>query len=111
MIVIRKEETDDVDAVRAMTEGAFGQPDEARIIDRLRANCDRILSLVGTQDGRVVGHILFSPVTIDSSGGVIEGMGLGPMAVLPENQREGIGSALVEHGLAILRRNGCPFVV
>jgi putative acetyltransferase len=59
----------------------------------------------------VVGHILFSPVVIETTGRKVEGMGLAPMAVLPDRQRQGIGSALVRWGLAILRERSCPFIV
>ncbi len=62
------------------------------------------VSLVAEQDGRIVGHILFSPVTIVSTGTVFPAVGLAPMAVLPELQRQGIGSLLVENGLAECRR-------
>jgi putative acetyltransferase len=111
MISIRPEEPGDLAAVRIINERAFGQPQEANIVDVLRENCESVLSLVATRDGRVVGHILFSPVTIDAGGTVMEGMGLAPMAVLPENQRQGIGSALVESGLAVLRKQSCAFIV
>jgi putative acetyltransferase len=57
----------------------------------------------------VIGHILFTPVTVDGSNTV--GMGLAPMAVLPSQQRKGIGSQLVRHGLDHLRQTGCPFVI
>jgi putative acetyltransferase len=59
----------------------------------------------------VVGHILFTPVVIESGGRGITGMGLAPMATLPDRQRRGLGSALVRRGLQILRERGCPFVV
>jgi putative acetyltransferase len=62
-------------------------------------------------DQRVVGHILFSPVVIAGEQGVIRGMGLAPMAVLPAYQRQGIGSTLVHHGLTRLRHASCPYVV
>ncbi len=57
-----------------------------------------------------MGHILFTPVTIDGRARVV-GMGLAPMAVLPDRQRQGIGSQLVTRGLEILRERNCPFVV
>jgi putative acetyltransferase len=73
--------------------------------------CDRLLSLVAVLDKRIVGHILFSPVVLESEGREHNGMGLGPMAVLPSLQKQGIGFRLVEEGLARMRRAGCPFVV
>src|SRR5207245_3892941 len=68
------------------------------------------LSLVA-EDDAVVGHILFTPVVVESADRRILGMGLAPMAVLPERQRQGIGSELVRRGLDILRERGCPCVV
>jgi len=63
------------------------------------------------EDDVVVGHILFTPVVVESAGRRVIGMGLAPMAVLPDRQRQGIGSALVRRGLEVLRERGCPFVV
>jgi putative acetyltransferase len=77
---------------------------------RLRAEADDVLSLVAERDGEVVGHVLFSPVSIDSTPPVA-GMGLGELAVRQDCQRQGIGTALTEAGLAILAGRGCPFVI
>jgi putative acetyltransferase len=111
MISIRKEEPGDVAAVRRVNELAFGQPQEAAIVDRIRQRCDDVLSLVALDGDEVVGHILFSPATIEGPEGPVGGMGLAPMAVLPQRQRQGIGSALVKDGLKRLTADGCPFVV
>jgi putative acetyltransferase len=111
MISIRREEPGDVTAVRRINELAFGQPQEAAIVDRIRARCDNVLSLVAVDGDEVVGHILFSPATIERPEGRVDGMGLAPMAVLPDRQRQGIGSALVQDGLKRLAEQGCPFVV
>lgn len=70
-----------------------------------------MLSLVAIDNDCIVGHILFSPVTGETKNGSLSGMGLAPMAVLPEYQRQGIGSKLVRHGLALLRERNCPFVI
>ena len=59
----------------------------------------------------VVGHILFSPVVVEGASRRVVGMGLAPMAVLPDYQRQGIGSQLVTRGRALLEERGCPFVV
>lgn len=109
MTEIRRETAGDQAAVRRLNEAAFGQADEADIIDALRSACADCISFVAVDHGMVVGHILFSPVTVDNSS--VAGMGLAPMAVLPAHQRKGIGSLLVRHGLAHLRRSGCPFVI
>ncbi len=117
MITVRRERQEDIPAIRAVNEGAFERPDEAGIVDRLREGCEGLLSLVAVHEDRVVGHILFSPVVIEvtgsagATGGAITGMGLGPMAVMAESQRQGVGSALVRAGLEILRGESCPFVI
>jgi putative acetyltransferase len=111
MVSIREEIPSDTTAVRIVLEEAFGQPAEANIVEKLRESCDELLALVAVEDEAVVGHILFSPVEAEGSDGVVRGMGLAPMAVTPECRRRGIGSALVEHGLVILRERDCPFVI
>jgi len=111
MISIREETPQDLASIRTLNELAFGRPDEASIIDSLRDACDELLSLVAIDGDEVVGHILFSPVTVRGRESNPLGMGLAPMAVLPERQRQGIGSALVRHGLERLATSGCPFVI
>jgi putative acetyltransferase len=110
MISIRAEKPDDAAQVRAVIEAAFGQSTEADIVDELRLACEDALSLVA-EDGTVVGHILFTPVVVESGERRVVGMGLAPMAVFPDRQRQGIGSDLVSRGLEILREGDCPFVV
>ena len=111
MAQIREEREGDESGIRAVNLAAFRQAVEADIVDKLCTGCDKMLSLVAVMETQIVGHILFSPVTIESGTGVVEGMGLGPMAVLPEHQRRGIGSELVREGLGLLRQRACPFVV
>ena len=65
----------------------------------------------GNRGGTVVGYLLFTPAVVVSRGRRVAGMGLGPLAVRPDRQRQGIGSALVRRGLEILRERTCPFVV
>lgn len=108
-VVIREESPADASAVRDVNERAFGTPLEAGIVEALRGS-DGSISLVATSADRVVGHILFTPVTVDSSAGV-RVAGLAPMAVLPEHQRAGIGSRLVRAGLDACRRGGYGAVV
>jgi putative acetyltransferase len=114
VICIREEGPKDIGEVRKLNEitfmQAFGQASEANVIDSLRENCANILSLVAVQDDQVVGHIFFSPVKIDGDK-VIEGMGLGPMAVLPKLQRQRIGTQLVQAGIEILKGRGYPFII
>ncbi len=111
MVEVRFERPADIDEVRLLNDKAFGQPEEGRIVDKLRKSCNRILSLVAISNNKIVGHILFSPVTIETQKGVIEGMGLAPMAVLPELQNHGIGSKLVKEGLRIINNTTCPYVI
>ncbi len=108
MLTIREEQPADVEAIREINLAAFDGPAEADIIDALRRDCDDLLSLVAVDDGRVVGHILFSPVTID---GAVVGMGLAPVAVAPDRRRQGIGSDLVRRGVEILRDRRCPCII
>mgnify|MGYP001225599066 CR=1 FL=1 len=109
MITIRDEQPGDAAAIRDLTTLAFGGPVEAAIIDALRDTCQGLVSLVAVENGEIIGHILFSPVTINGS--PVSGMGLAPMAVLPERQRQGIGTELIRHGLARLREEGFTFVI
>lgn len=111
MIKIREEEPQDTPVIREVNIRAFGQGQEAAIVDRLRQNCDNVLSLVAIVENQVVGHILFSPATIESEDRTIRGMGLAPMAVLPEYQRQGIGSELVRTGIEELKSRQCPFII
>ena len=110
MVTIRPENIDDAAQVRRVNELAFEQPAEANLVERLQQACEESLSLVADDHG-VVGHILFTPVVIESAERQVVGMGLAPMAVLPDRQRRGIGSQLVRQGLQMLRERGCPFVV
>jgi putative acetyltransferase len=111
MLQICLESPEDIPQVRTINEHAFGQSIEADLVDALRKNCPDALSFVAEEGGRIVGHILLTPVVISGSHRTVQGMGLGPMAVRPESQRRGIGSRLIGHGLEILRKSGCPFVV
>jgi len=110
-IKIREEIFQDIEAIRAIINQAFSQPQEANIVDKLRANCDGLLSLVALQDEKIIGHILFSPVTIEGSLGILKGMGLAPMALLAQFQRQGVGSELVQAGIESLRKSKCPFII
>lgn len=107
MIEIRPERPDDLAAIRDVHTSAFGQAQEANIVEALRANGATLLSLVAVVESRVVGHVLYSPARV----GQVDGAALGPMAVVPEAQRHGIGTALVEAGNAELARRGCPLIV
>lgn len=109
MITLRAEAAADIPAVHRVNELAFGRPGEADLVDALRAAARPYISLVAAEEGQVVGHIFFSPVTLEDSACAI--LGLAPMAVLPEHQRRGVGSQLVRAGLEECRRIGCDAVV
>jgi len=111
MVCIRPETPKDVDSIRYVNEQAFGQIEEGAIVDKLRNRNALTISLVATRDDKVVGHIAFSPVVIESQCSSFEAVALAPMAVLPAYQREGIGSQLVRSGLEECRRLGHEVVV
>jgi len=100
---IRPETNIDGAAIRAVNEAAFGTSLEADIIEALRGKSSELISLVADSDDVVVGHILFSRVTL-AGYPQLRLMGLGPMAVAPQQQRNGVGSALVREGLARCRQ-------
>lgn len=110
MYIIRNEHRDDIPGVRDVNTAAFETSTEANLVDALRQQVNGLISLVAIEDDAVVGHILFSPVTL-SSHPDLPIMGLAPMAVMPARQRCGIGSALVRAGLEACRRSGFVAVV
>jgi putative acetyltransferase len=115
-IVIRSETAADVSAITGVTAAAFktlaiSNHTEQFIIVALRAAKALTVSLVAETNGRVIGHIAFSPLTI--SDGTPNWYGLGPVSVLPEHQRQGIGKALIREGLSRLKdmnAKGCCLV-
>ncbi len=111
MIVIRHETLADFEAIQKVNLRAFEQSNEGNIVDTLRIAGALTISLVALHDNQIVGHIAFSPVTIESEDGSFNALGLGPMAVLPERQNKGIGSQLVEAGLKECLRLGHEIVV
>lgn len=109
--VLREAAPDDAEGIDAVTREAFGEPASGGpaahgIVRSLREAGALALSLVATQEGLILGHLAFAPVTID---GLDSGWwGLGPVAVRPSHQRMGLGSALVRSGLRRLRGRGVP---
>jgi len=108
--LIRVEKENDRDAVFAVNASAFETPAEATLVDVLREHAQPVVALVAEENGNVVGHIMFSPVSL-SENPDLKLMGLAPMAVAPEHQRKGIGSALVRAGLEQCRQLGFVAVV
>jgi putative acetyltransferase len=115
-LILRKETIADIDAITEVTIAAFknlavSNQTEQYIINALRDADALTLSLVAEIDGRIVGHIAFSPVSI--SDGTKDWYGLGPISVLPEYQKQGIGKSLVNEGLSLLKElcgQGCALV-
>jgi putative acetyltransferase len=110
-LIVRIENPRDVSTIRAINEDAFGRPDEADLIERLRAEDVVLASLVAELDGRAVGHILFSRMWIDTISGAVPAVALAPMAVRTEYQRQGVGQRLVRHGLNLMRSLGEQIVI
>lgn len=115
-MILRKERITDIEAITEVTIAAFknhpiSKHTEQFIINALRAAGALTISLVAEIDGKVVGHIAFSPVTV--SGGATGWYGLGPVSVLPEYQKQGIGKSLINEGLSLLKdmgAQGCALV-
>jgi putative acetyltransferase len=108
-LLIRPERPGDEDAIHHLTVAAFepmefSNGSESSIIEGLRRSGDLILSLVAEENGKIVGHAAFSPVTI--GGAADDWFGLGPISVKPERQRQGIGRALILRGMELLKSRG-----
>jgi putative acetyltransferase len=110
-VTVRPERAEDAPAIRVINERAFGGQTEGALVDALRRANKAAVSLVVEQDDRVVGHILFSPVSFEHAPPGLRGVGLAPMGVLPEFQRQGMGSRLVHEGLKACREAGYDIVV
>ena len=109
-MLIRDEEQKDWTAVHAVNASALETPAEAGLVNALREQAHPVISLVAVEGGTIVGHIMFSPVSLSGHPG-LKIMGLAPMAVAPEYQRKGIGSALVHTGLDRCKQLGFGAVV
>jgi len=111
LLTIRSETPEDGADIHFVYGKAFGQESETELVEKLRNRGMLIVSLVALSDVQVVGHIAFSPVTVKSEDSSFQAIALGPMAVLPEYQRKGIGSQLVRTGLEECRHLGHEIVV
>ncbi len=116
---IRAERPDDIQVIYQVNVAAFGRKGEADLVDRLRGG-GSTFSFVAVEGEQLVGHIFFSPVEIGQSRGSVEEcdrradsgfLGLAPVAVLPDYQRQGIGSLLIRHGLQAIEQLGFKAVV
>ena len=109
---IVEEKPVDAQGIRKVNLEAFKTQSEANLVDQLRDTCAVFISLVAKCKDKVIGHILFTPVQILAPGKMsITGIGLAPLAVLPEYQRRRIGSALCRSGLEKVNLLGYPFIV
>ena len=106
MIGVRAERPEDSRAVWTVHEAAFGRPDEARLVARLRQEARPCVSLVAERGGRAIGHVFFSPVTIEGDTAAPAAGGLAPVGVLPDEQGHGAGAALIRAGVAASREHG-----
>jgi putative acetyltransferase len=110
-VVIRERRTADDAAIRRLNDEAFGGPYESRLIEDLRAAGLAAVELVAVEDDRIVGHILFSVLATSIDRHSVPALALAPMAVRPDRQRRGIGSALVRAGLDLARERDWRAVI
>jgi putative acetyltransferase len=110
-VYVRDEQPCDREQVRKVNEAAFVRSDEADLIDRLQVEGAVLLSLVTKIDSQIVGHILFSRMTVETDQGSIAAVSLAPVAVLPAYQRRSVGSQLVRRGLTQLCDRGERIVI
>ena len=115
-IEIQNEQVEHIDQVRAILRAAFPSDAESKLVDLLRANRKSTISLVAVSGHAVLGHILFSPVSITTSSDTppsadAMGIGLAPVAVRPDVQSQGIGSRLIREGLRHCRQQGFDYCV
>jgi putative acetyltransferase len=112
-MIVRCEYPEDRAAIRFVNEEAFCRRDEADLVDRLRNQGVVLASFVAEIEERVVGHILFSRMSIETTGRAcsVPAVALAPMAVLPKQQGQGIGAKMIKHGLDWLRGQGEQIVI
>ena len=110
-MVIRKERPGDELVIRQVLLSAFRSEQEAKLVDRLRQNGRLSISLVAESSGMIIGQIAFSPVTLISRLESKSGLGLAPLAVVPQWQRHGAGAESMQAGLAACAQAGGKFVV
>jgi HAD superfamily hydrolase (TIGR01509 family) len=108
---IRQETPADIPGIRRVEEQAFQRLAEADLVDLCRKRGKVSLSLVAILDGGVAGHVLLTPVRLEPPNDGLRGLGLGPVAVLPEYQRRGIGSSLIRSGVEVCRARSYDFIV
>ncbi|QBQ41167.1 N-acetyltransferase [Sphingobacterium psychroaquaticum] len=114
-VKIRPESPNDVLAIQTVNTAAFGQPNEAQLVNKLRENATHFipeLSLVALMNNEIVGHILLTTNKIvDATGNEVESLSLAPMAVAPFLQKQGIGSQLVQHAIEKSKQLGYHSII
>lgn len=110
MELIRPVQAADAAAVRQVHLTAFPNPGEADLVERLRANGKAVIELVALDGDSIIGHVVFSPLALRPRAGTV-GLGLGPLAVMPDHEKHGVGRRLIQNGLAECHRWGAGFVV
>jgi putative acetyltransferase len=108
---LHRETPGDIAVIREVETAAFGQPGESELVDVLRAAGALVFSGVAEVGGKIVGHLAFSPVTIEGEFGSFGAVALAPVAVHPDWQRKGIGSTLIRWSLAECTRDGHELVI
>jgi putative acetyltransferase len=103
VMLVRSERPEDCAAIRLVNEEAFCRPDEADLVDRLRAQGAALASFVAEAEGLIVGHILFSRMSIETTDQSVPAVALAPLAIMTKFQRQGIGTMLTADGLDWLR--------
>ena len=111
MLSIRKETSEDLPAISRLITEAFNQPNESRLVNRLRRSGNLACSLVAVEHNRIVGYLAMSPVSITQDSRVFHSLGLGPVAVTPSAQNRGIGKQLIKFWLANLAQKKDNLVV
>jgi len=109
--MIRDATASDYPAIRAVTRHAFGQNEEANLIEQLRADGDALVELIAASDIALQGHILYSPLAIVRGSETLSAAALAPVSVLPAFQRKGLGGELIRAGNARCAERGCVAVV
>ena len=112
-MIIRPETPGDYPGVAAVNVAAFNEENEARLIELIRQSDLYVadLSLVAILEERVVGHVMFSYMTLEAPRGDVRILDLAPLAVHPDFQNQGVGTALTEHGLDLIEARGEPLVL
>ena len=111
-LIIRAEQPGDELAIRHVLLTAFATAQEAELVDRLRSNARLSISLIAECNNSIIGQIAFNPVTLLSPSEIsVIGLGLAPLAVVPQRQRQGVGSQLVRAGLAACMESAVRFIV